>query len=423
MATGPRIVRPVPTPLGLYIRPGANDHTVAVDLLAEERGLMSGFVFDARFDRRHEELRKETLRRNIEAVLDPRIMELAMIGGYSDQLAKLPWAGDEPHRLADFQGNRGNEIVDSICDHVVNRSYSAVLAPTHYLAQGAADPWLSADVDSARRLRARLDAAGCEGTVIYYPLAMPSSIFHDRGQRRLIIERLQRLPFDALWLRIHPFSASSGPLAVRRYIESCRDLHQLRRPVVAERTGTPGLALLGFCAVGGIECGVTIGERFDVSGLLKPRDGRGFMPQSRVYIPSIGLFLDRKQAEQFLESPAMKTAFACHDSSCCKKGTRDMLRDPRRHFLITRMNEIRTLSRQPEPIRPRLYMDDFLRPATDKALRAATNAPKDLRPIFERTRRRLDRWRVTLGPMSQLPAGTALPALPQGQRITVPRSA
>lgn len=423
MAIGPRIVRPVPTPLGLYIRPGANDHTVALDLLAQDRGLMSGLVFDARYDRRHEELRKEVRRRNMEAVLDPRSMELATIGGYTEKLAELAWGGSRPHQPIDFQGAQGKTIVDAICDHVVARSYSAVLAPTHYLAHGAADPWFNVDIESTRRLRSRLDAAGCQNTVIYFPLAIPSGIFNDDEQRRLLINGLQGLPFDALWLRIHPFSATSGPLAVRRYIESCRDLHQLRRPVVAERTGTPGLALLGFCAVGGIECGVTVGERFNVSALLKPRSGHGFMPQSRVYIPSIRVFLDRKQAEQFLESPAMKSAFACHDTTCCKKGARDMLRDPRRHFLITRMKEVQTLSEQPEPIRPTLYMDDFLRSATDKALRAATNAPKDLRPIFERTRHRLDRWRITLGPMSQLPAGTALPAIPRGERIFVSRSA
>ena len=423
MPTRPRIVRPVPTPLGLYIRPGANDHTVALDLLAQDHGLMSGLVFDARYDSRHAELRTEIQRQHMEAVLDPRTMELATAGGFTDSLARLDWASDEPHRTSDFHGKQGQIIIDTICEHVIARSYTAVLAPTHYLAQGAADPWFEIDRSSTRRLRERLDAAGCQSTVIYYPLGVPSNVFHNDAQRRALIDGLRGLAFDALWLRIHPFGATSGPLSMRRYIESCRELHQLRRPIVAERTGTPGLALLGFCAVGGIECGVTVGERFNVNGWLKPRSGTGFMRQSRVYIPSVGTFLDRKEAEQFFESPAMKAAFACHDSKCCRRGARDMLRDPRRHFLITRMNEVQTLSSQPEPIRPTLYMDNFLRPATDKALRAATNAPDKLRPMFERARHRLDRWRVTLGPMSQLPAGVALPAIPKGERIVVSRSA
>ena len=38
---------------------------------------------------------------------------------------------------------------------------------------------------------------------------------------------------------------------------------------VAERVGTVGLALMAFGAVGGVESGVTLGERFNVRDLRK----------------------------------------------------------------------------------------------------------------------------------------------------------
>lgn len=384
---------------------------------------MSGLVFDASLDKRHEELRREVLRNHIEAILDTRAMELGTIGGHTDKLAHLEWAGDNHHKPVDLTGVEGKYFVDAIVDHVVSRSYTAVLAPSHYLT-GPNDPWLEIDRELTRRLRHQLDAAKQYETLIYYPLGIPSTILHDRAKRQALIDALQSLPIDAVWLRVHPFGADAGPHAVRNYIESCRELHRLKRPIVAEKTGTIGLALLTFGAVGGIESGVTIGERFNTATWLRPRSNKpGFLRPPRVYIQKLGMFLDRKQAEAFFANPQMKSTFACHNQSCCRKGARDMFADPRRHFLITRMNEVTKLSNQPATIRPNLYMDDFLRPATDLALRAARAAPDDVAPTFARRQRRLESWRIMLGQMASLPPGTTLSMLPERHRIEMRRGA
>jgi hypothetical protein len=384
---------------------------------------MSGLVFDATLEERHEELRREVLRKHMEAVLDPRAMELGTIGGHTNKLAELEWGGKEPHRPEDLMGRAGNYFVDAIADRVVNQSYTAVLAPTHYLT-GPDDAWLEIDRVLTRRLRNQLDAAQHFETLIYYPLGISNTVLHDQAKRQALVSALQSLPIDAVWLRVHPFGVNAGPHSIRNYIESCRDLHRLKRPIVGEKTGTIGLALLAFSAVGGIESGVTMGERFDASSWLRPRNNSvGFLRPPRVYIPRLGVFLERKQAEAFLASPQMKGAFACHNPSCCKKGARDMLADPRHHFLITRMGEVRRLGNQPETIRPNLYMDEFLRPATDLVLRAARSAPNEMASIFERLQRKLESRRVMLGQMASLPPGTTFPMLPERRRIGMLRGA
>lgn len=73
----PRLVRPVDEPLGLYLRPARNDHRVICQLLSEERVAMSAVVFDPEYVDIQEELRSDVRERNLDAVLDPRVMELA----------------------------------------------------------------------------------------------------------------------------------------------------------------------------------------------------------------------------------------------------------------------------------------------------------------------------------------------------------
>src|SRR5207302_9305588 len=120
-----------------------------------------------------------------------------------------------------------------------------------------------------------------------------------RAARHVMVNRLRQLDVDALWLLLHPFGTSSaGPVALKRYIETCLDFQRLGLPLVAQHTGTIGIALLALNAVGGIECGVTLGERFDAGRLLKARDGGGesFGHPAMVYLGAINSYLDRTSA-------------------------------------------------------------------------------------------------------------------------------
>lgn len=234
----PRLIRPLPDPLGLYFRPGYNDHRVILALLAEGQTGLTGIVFDPAWENRQEELRAEIERRALETVLDTRAMELAMEGGFNETRAKLPWANDQLHRPTDLAGPGGQRLADLVAEHVAEIGFSAVLAPAHYIT-GPNDQWLSIDEAVTGRLRRTLDANGQSGVPIFYPLALPGKVFRDQEQRSALKSFLSRLQVDAIWLRVHPFGTGSGPSALRGYIEACRDLHDLGVPIVAELLDLP----------------------------------------------------------------------------------------------------------------------------------------------------------------------------------------
>jgi len=383
-------------------------------LLAENRAGFSGLIFEA-WDHAHQgELRRAASGR-VETVLDTLAFELSTVRGPLDaRLAKLPWAGEVlPHTPALLLGPHGRRLVEAIADEVAERRYSGVLAPTHFV-RSVDEAWLDVDLQLARGLRGALDQRQLHDVTIYFPLALHSNVFANSTARARIVDRLAIAPIDALWLRIHPFGAAdAGPTALRRYIEAARDLQRLGLPIVGERTGTAGVALLAFGAVGGIESGVTFGERFNVNALFKPPNpnDKPFAPAPRVYLAAIGTFVSRDQADALYAKPVMRRLLGCRDTSCCERGPADTDRDPRRHFLLQRQREVIEISRRPEPVRPGLYLEEFLRPATDLAMRAAKVDPK-----LERTRTRLEAWRLTLGAMNQSGPPSGVSLAPEGKR-------
>lgn len=408
----PRLVRATEEPLGLYLRPAHNDHQVLCQLLSEGRSSMSGVVFDPGFADVHEELRSAVRERKLWAVLDPRIMELGTPGGFTPRLAALPWGGDRYHTPNDLVGANGERVVDEIVKCVVRNGYTAVLAPSHFLADGAVDPWMRVDHALTCRLRERLDQADGSDVAIYYPLATTTKVFMDGNRRAAVMKTLADLPIESIWLRIHPFGSHSGHVTLARYMSACRDLHKLKIPLIAEKTGNIGLALLAFGAVGGTEAGVSSGERFDYGRLSRiPKKSKGFSPQARVYIPGLGLFLERAIARSFFEHRNLKANFACANNTCCRRGASDTLTNPRRHFVYTRMDEVGLIGSVPLSLRASEYLEKILRPATDRLGRAMqTELPDSLRSKLESTRKKLDGWRDTLGQMSRWsPALTSSP--------------
>ena len=131
-----------------------------------------------------------------------------------------------------------------------------------------------------------------------------------------------------------------------------------------------------------------------------------------MYLPRIGSFLTREQARELFANRQMRSLFACRVAGCCRHGASDMDSDPKRHFVLQRTAEINTYSRPPEPLRAGLYLEDFLRPATDLALRAVK-----VTPALESSRKRLEGWRNTLGAMHKDGAPASFALAPTGVRI------
>ncbi len=400
-----RIVREEGEPLGVFFRPGKLDHTVLQQLLSGGKIGMLGAVFDFCHATFQEGLKSELLQRNLDAILDPMVMELATPVGFTAARQKaLPWANANMHDLVDFDLHRCHAIADQISECVLKNGFTAVLAPSHFLQEGAKDPWFSVDKQLVTILRQSLDAAGCTKVSIYYPLAIPSRVFIDPASRIALKASLAGLPIDALWLRIHPFGSESGDTTLRRYISACQDFHGLNRPLVAEKTGVLGLALLAFGAVAGLESGISSGDKFDFLRLNRIKAVTGsFKKAARIYLPDLGLFLTRQQATEFFQHRGLRQ-FGCRDTACCRHGIDSMIgSNSRRHFAYTRMNEVARLSRVTPSLRPDDYLDQILRPATDHIGRVLMNdkLSDSIAATLKNKRRRLDGWRDTLGELSR----------------------
>jgi hypothetical protein len=294
-------------------------------------------------------------------------------------------------------------MVEKIVQFAATNNFTAVLAPTHFLGQGPTDPWFQIDRNLVLSLRQVLDACGLKEVSIYYPLAIPGRFFLEPGALTHLKAAFSGLPIDSLWLRIHPFGSDSGDTSLRRYILACRELHTLNIPIVAEKTGVLGLALMAFGAASGVESGIASGEKFDQGRLVRPRKPNAkFGKTSRVYISDLGIFLSRKEAEEFFALRGTRQ-FACRNTQCCSRGFESMIDDSRRHFAYSRMGQVALLSRLTPSLRPMGYLEDILRPGTDNLSRILGHAQlsDDLRKKFDQSRRRQDGWRATLGQLSR----------------------
>ena len=392
--THPRTLRPVPDPLGCYLRPGRNDHKVLLQMLVDGTNVGTGLVADPVLRARQADLMSEARRLGVETVLDPRTVDLSTPGGVSRSgVTDLPWAGQALHTPQLLAGPAGRMLSHQIAATVKRDGYSAVLAPTHAI-DGPSDPWVPIDRNLTDMLRAKLNALGLRDVLIYYPLVTRSAALLSTEARERVVAMLSGLPIDAVWLRLHPFgTATAGPLALRRYLETCRALHGLRLPLVAEHSGTVGVALLAFGAVGGISRD-KLGEHVDLTTMLRaPKpDAKPFTPAPRVYLHAIGAFVDVDAAAGLFEARGMKTLHGCRNTQCCPRGLARHALEPRRHFIGHRAREVAHLSGVPESLRPGQYLENFLRLASDRAVRTAEVAPS-LVPV----RRRLDSSRGTLG--------------------------
>lgn len=394
-----RIVRAVPDPLGLYIRPGYNDHRVMSDLLANGNKLFFGAVFDPTKIERHSELKDQVLDNKLDAILDTRAMRSSTIGGYTDKMGLLPWGSKRPQIIDDFTGVNGRRLINNISAFACEKGFTQVMAPSHYLSE-VNDPWLEIDIGSACRLRDSLNKNEGIRIPIIYPLAISYAVFRNAEKRGALIEKLKGLPIDSLWLMIDGLGRNSTATAVKNYIEASTDFQKLGIPIVADHIGGMfGLSLLAFGAVGGISHGVAANERFSTAHWRKPPQKGSFGSAKQIYLPSIDSMLLEKEAEELLSSRRAKSFFACNNTSCCPRGIKDMFDQPAKHFLYQRMSEVAGLSNMPENLRPQRFLEQHLRPATDKAL-AATKiewSDEKSKNKMEKNRKHLDTLRISLG--------------------------
>lgn len=418
----PRAVRPAPEPLGLYLRAGRNDHLELMNIFAAGDTGCFGVVFDATLEARHKELKEQVLAHRLDAILDTKVMQLALPGGHASTVSKLPWANaDRVHTPKDFQGLARRYLIAAIGDHALKHGYTEVMAPTH-LIRDLDDPWLAIDVESTRLLREYLDQNGGRAIPLLYPLAISYEIFRTPHMRAQVINALINIKADSIWLKIDGLNGSRAtPTAVKNFIAAAEDFHQLGRKLVADCIGGKvGLALMAFGAVGGIAHGIGVFEKFDSGHLRSTKSTSGFTPSMGIYFPGIDAMLTSKEAELLLNaSPQAKAAFACKDTNCCKRGMKDMLGVPKRHYVVQRMKQVAELSQFPESIRAPRFLDIYLRPTTDRALQAASQTVGDeaLVKKLQKNRKRVDALRVALGKQLEIAPPRSYAAVPETRAV------
>ncbi len=418
----PRAVRVAPDPLGLYFRVGNNDHNMIANLISGGVGNFSGIVVSARTTKSQTQVREAALSKKLDVILDPQTMQLAMPGAFSDSIGALPWGCGRVHTINNFDVKK---TARDIAEHVAVNEYSAVLAPTHYL-DDLDSPWVAIDSETTNQLRIELDSLGHKRTPIIYSAAVPYAAIKRTGTVAPLIRSLRSTAIDAVWLQTAGFGSDATPTALRHYVSEVAAFHGLQLPVIADKVGgVIGQTLIAFGAASGTVSGITVNERFDVSGWKRPRtDSPRFGMGTRVYIPGLDMLFKRQEAAALLEPARGRAMLGCMDTNCCPRGIVDTLENPGRHFAIQRIQEIAALGNVPETLRAGSFLESFRR-KTDLTLKASTQlqaSPETMKRILAQ-RLRLDALRTAMADMLQASAPSSFAQPPMTRQARESRFA
>lgn len=418
--TNVRHLRRVSPPLAAYHRVGHRDAALVARLLDLGLPVGAGVIVDPAARQRTDQLRTSALENGVEIILDPKSVELSTIGGRgSSSVARLEWAGTQPHTPDGLTGATGTVVAEQIAESVCDQGATAVLAPTHFLDLNRR--WIDVDAALTRALRASLNNADAGTKVIYYPLVASLRLLRDHATMTAVVTSLRQLvldrAIDGVFLRIQGFGTTkAGSQNLRNYIRVARRLHDLGVPIVGERTGTVGVALATTGAIGGVESSITFGDNYDARRLLKPPSGKGFLPPPRVYLNDAMMLVSKADADTTLSKRGL-ARMRCQ-RVCCQRGRDSMLEDPRRHFVVSRVGELERLSTVPETARAEDYLTTVLTPASRAAAQLAQVVPT-LRADAHRNR--LDSWYEAIVRTVEQDAAASTPvstsSVPTGARL------
>ena len=284
-----------PREVGHYVRLGDTGHKILEDLVAEGRFPAQRVVVDAS---RHKQQARlidalSSSEEGVELILDTKCAELAAIGKYDGVAKDAPWSTLSDGRPLEedlFPIGRHSEVLQQIAEFAVKHQYSAVLATGHMLSDGSESDWFKRDIEACYKLIDLLDNLGAPHIGVDYSLLIPHTLLNDPEQCGQIIERLDDVPFQNLWIRASGFGSDAPPLTTQRYLRSITQFHTLGKPIVADYLGgLIGFACAAFGAVSGLSHGIGERQRFDTSSWSsrpKPRSG-DFRRAVRMSVPGV----------------------------------------------------------------------------------------------------------------------------------------
>ena len=354
---GPRLH----TPIGHVIRTGELSYRQYEHLHAEGSLPARHVIVDASKALFQKEFIRALRDSGADVILDTKAAELSEVGRFRGMAKGAPWAAieeDRPLMPEDFQPetfrlSANIDLFGQMARMAVELGVAAVMAPTHFLRNGADDPWLPIDRGSVIRLRAALDREGGAAIAIDYPVILPHTRLQDESDRVRLMQGLDGLPFDNLVLRLSGFGSNAMPLPVKRTLIAIETLHVLGYPVLLDHVGgLVGLSALAFGIVSGIAHGVGERDRFNARDWHRPAKEReeGASFGRPIYLPLFGL--DRAFRARDLKAIASATGgrrlVACPNRECCPRGFESMLENPRAHIARQQFGVIDRLGAVPD---------------------------------------------------------------------------
>jgi len=380
-----------PRAIADFTRVGFSEHRQIEHLLSAGAMAPSRFVIEAANFKRQTSLIRTLRDEKAEIVLDSNVAELSTKGRFSGAMRFAPWAAeDRPLERDDFVVGTNRSVIEPISRFAVDNGVGTVMAPTHYLGDGEYR-WFKIDQRSCEALRHELDRRGGEHIAIDYPLIVTYAQLRDPDTRKILINGLQDLPFDFLWLRVSGFGADATAAGVERYIHALFEFHILGKPIITDQVGgLASLAISAFGAASGFAHAVTGKERFSASGWVKPKvkNGQGSGGKT-VYVHGLDRRMKVPDARKLFEDArTSREIFGCPDKSCCGD-IEKMLSNPEAHFVRQRRRQVNA----PESMRSETFVTDHVEQARRRADRAMKlkKADDDSKKMILKSQKRLTR--------------------------------
>ena len=412
---GPRLH----TPIGHVIRTGEMSYRQYEHLHAEGNLPAKHVIVDASKARFQKEFIRALRDGGADVILDTKVAELSAVGRFQGVAKDAPWAAteeDRPLKPADFRPHANIDLFGQVARMAVELGVAAVMAPTHFLRNGADDIWLPIDKDGVMRLRSALDREGGTSIAIDYPLILPHTRLQDRADRARLMQELDGLPFDNLVLRLSGFGSNAMPLPIKRTLIAIETLHSLGYPVLLDHVGgLVGLSALAFGYVAGIAHGIGERDRFsarDWDKLPKEREkGTSFGRPVYVPLPSLDKNFRTRDLETIGAAAGGRRLVACRDRGCCPHGLTSMLENPRAHIARQQFAMIDRLHSVPDSWRVEHFINVELRGAerTARDLARLNTGNEKLNGVLVEGRKRIDRMARMYETLAEREWGTPLP--------------
>lgn len=341
----------------LLIRPSIGDHKVIADLLAPSplgRRPIDRVVINAQDAARSEELVGVAQRAGVPLLVDPLTFLLQGDIDPTDPWAQLPFGqaapfGDEalvdPFVL--------DKLVAQVIEFEVEHGATVIVPPYFYCASPDS-PAFVATVAAIGRTARRMRADGVRLPLMPV-LCVQLRAFAQRSGWQRALDR-----FAAAAVEVGPqavgFQLSPLGDGTERYAKlldaviAARHLRSVGTQVLAWRQGIYGPALVA-AGLDGYECGMGIGEKTNIPGLMSSRRrreraerGRGF-GASGVYIPALRRSVLPRVAQILFDDRRLRGRLVCDSVRCCPRGVESMLASKgRSHAVRARARELQEIA-------------------------------------------------------------------------------